>query len=89
MNGQHKTSICCDSENEAEAFSMGFDQRDFVDTVQPEIVRVDAPTFSKLLISKHHLRRWNSPESNQLGLFDPGQGVCYVIDEAELYHQVL
>lgn len=85
MNNRLKTPVCCDSEIEAEAFSMGLDQCDLADIDRPEIVRVDAPTFSELLISKHHLQRWDSPESNQLGLFDQEQRVCYVIDKTELY----
>ncbi|MBL8889126.1 MAG: hypothetical protein JNL67_04055 [Planctomycetaceae bacterium] len=89
MKNRLKTPIGFDSELDRATFSMGLEECDLSSIVQPEIVRVDAPTFSDLLISKHHLQRWNSPESNQLGLFDPGQRVCYVIDETELYHQVL
>lgn len=52
---------------------------------EPEAVRVDLATFSELLISKRDLKRSDSPGSNQLGLYDSGSGVRYVINEADLY----
>jgi hypothetical protein len=51
----------------------------------PIVVPVDAATFSELLISKLDLKRSDSPDSNQLGLYDSYRGVRYVINESDLY----
>ncbi|MDP1562603.1 MAG: hypothetical protein Q8M16_14590 [Pirellulaceae bacterium] len=67
-------------------YPLGLEKGDYHSSPQePEAVRVDVATFSELLISKRDLKRSDSPSSNQLGLYDNGSGVRYVINEADLY----
>lgn len=49
------------------------------------VVLVDGATFESLLISNRNLERWDSPNQNTFGLFDPHHRIRYVIGQAELF----
>jgi hypothetical protein len=49
------------------------------------VVAVDGGTFQSLLISNRNLERWDSPDQNTFGLFDPQQRIRYVIGQSELF----
>jgi hypothetical protein len=53
-----------------------------------ETVQVDGVTFERLLISTRKLERRDSPHTNQLGLYDPGTGICYLVDQAVLFQLI-
>jgi len=54
------------------------------DKVQGRL-RVDGATFEQLLISNRRLERCDSPNNNQLGLYDPETRICYWVDQADLF----
>ena len=49
------------------------------------VVSVDGDTFQSLLISNRNLERWDSPNQNTFGLFDPHHRIRYVIGQSELF----
>jgi len=49
------------------------------------VVAVDGGTFQSLLISNRNLERWDSPDQNTFGLFDPQHRIRYVIGQSELF----
>lgn len=49
------------------------------------VVSVDGDTFQSLLISNRNLERWDSPNHNTFGLFDPHHRIRYVIGQSELF----
>jgi hypothetical protein len=44
---------------------------------------ISADDFCRLILSRRLLKRANDRPSGELGLFDPSEGVCYVLDDAE------
>lgn len=49
------------------------------------VVAVDGGTYQSLLISNRNLERWDSPDQNTFGLFDPQHRIRYVIGQSELF----
>ena len=49
------------------------------------VVTVDGATFQSVLISNRSLERWDSPNHNTFGLFDPHHRIRYVIGQSELF----